>query len=104
MEGVLAGKRRAALMGIGLSAALLITLVVSVSLGDMRIPPLRVARIILTRILNDSRALASFPRNELAVVLEIRLPRVLSGLFVGAGLAAAGAIFQSLLGSPLADP
>ncbi|MCB1866816.1 MAG: iron ABC transporter permease [Chromatiales bacterium] len=39
-----------------------------------------------------------------AVVLELRLPRVLLALVVGAGLAAAGAAFQQLFRNPLASP
>ena len=39
-----------------------------------------------------------------AVLLDVRLPRVLVGLLVGAALAASGATLQSLFKSPLADP
>lgn len=39
-----------------------------------------------------------------AVVLHIRLPRVLLGLMVGAALATAGTVYQGLLRNPLADP
>lgn len=38
------------------------------------------------------------------IILEIRLPRVLLAVFVGASLAVAGAAFQGLLRNPLADP
>jgi iron complex transport system permease protein len=38
------------------------------------------------------------------IVLELRLPRVLTAAVVGAGLAVAGATFQGLLRNPLADP
>jgi iron complex transport system permease protein len=38
------------------------------------------------------------------VVLEVRLPRVLLGLLVGAALALAGAILQALLRNDLAEP
>lgn len=38
---------------------------------------------------------------EEAIVLKIRLPRVLLAMFVGAGLAVAGAAFQGLFGNPL---
>ncbi len=38
------------------------------------------------------------------IVMEIRLPRVLLALFVGASLALAGSAFQGLLKNPLADP
>lgn len=39
-----------------------------------------------------------------AIVWEIRLPRTLLGLVVGAGLAIAGAAVQTLVRNPLADP
>lgn len=39
-----------------------------------------------------------------SVLFNVRLPRVLLALFVGAGLAVAGASFQSLFSNPLATP
>jgi iron complex transport system permease protein len=41
---------------------------------------------------------------EQLVLLDIRLPRTLIGMFVGASLALAGAIMQGLFRNPLADP
>ncbi|MEL6196946.1 MAG: iron ABC transporter permease [Pseudomonadota bacterium] len=41
---------------------------------------------------------------ENAIVWEIRLPRVLLGIAVGASLAVAGAALQGVLRNPLADP
>ena len=38
------------------------------------------------------------------IVLELRLPRVLTAMLVGGGLAMAGDVFQALLRNPLADP
>lgn len=38
------------------------------------------------------------------IVLKIRLPRVLLGIVIGAGLSVSGILFQSLLRNPLADP
>src|SRR5690606_35693506 len=38
------------------------------------------------------------------VLLEVRLPRVVLGAFVGASLAVAGAMMQGLFRNPLADP
>lgn len=37
------------------------------------------------------------------ILLDLRLPRILSAFFVGGGLALAGAIFQGLFRNPLAD-
>jgi len=41
---------------------------------------------------------------ERAIVLYLRLPRVLLAGFVGAALAISGGVFQALLRNPLADP
>ena len=39
-----------------------------------------------------------------AIILELRVPRVLCGAMVGAALAISGAVLQALLRNPLADP
>jgi iron complex transport system permease protein len=46
----------------------------------------------------------SFDATQAAVLLTIRLPRALTAVLVGAGLAAAGAAMQGLFRNPLADP
>ncbi|MFZ5947639.1 MAG: FecCD family ABC transporter permease [Stygiobacter sp.] len=38
------------------------------------------------------------------IIYEIRIPRVLFAIFVGGGLSISGAVFQSLLLNPLAEP
>ncbi|OFI06681.1 hemin transport system permease protein HmuU [Clostridium acetireducens DSM 10703] len=39
----------------------------------------------------------------LNILLNLRLPRIIMAMFVGASLAVSGAVFQSLLNNPLAD-
>lgn len=39
-----------------------------------------------------------------SVVFNLRLPRILLAIFIGAGLGASGAAFQGLFGNPLATP
>ena len=46
----------------------------------------------------------TWPAASETIVWELRLPRVLTGIVVGAGLACAGTVFQALLRNPLADP
>ena len=46
----------------------------------------------------------AFTAQQEAVLLSIRLPRVLMGMVVGAGLAMSGAVLQGLFRNPLADP
>src|SRR5439155_1107562 len=42
--------------------------------------------------------------SEYSLILNIRLPRILLGVLVGASLSVAGTSFQALLRNPLADP
>ena len=55
-----------------------------------------------------ARELAGLPSNltdpEQAILWQIRLPRVVLGLLVGATLALAGASYQGVFRNPLADP
>lgn len=48
--------------------------------------------------------LDAVPKNEELIIWDIRLPRVLLALCVGASLALAGAAFQGILRNPLAEP
>jgi iron complex transport system permease protein len=41
---------------------------------------------------------------EFDIILQIRLPRIVLGVVVGASLAVSGAVFQGILRNPLADP
>ncbi len=41
---------------------------------------------------------------ERTILLDIRLPRILLAILVGAGLSVAGVVFQALLRNPLAEP
>lgn len=47
---------------------------------------------------------ADLPDNTLIILLELRLPRALLALLIGAGLGASGAAMQGYLRNPLADP
>lgn len=79
---------------IGLLALLLITLVLSFVLGARDILVLNVLRALFTDIVNE----------QTLIIKEIRLPRELAALFVGAALAVSGAIMQGMTRNPLADP
>lgn len=46
----------------------------------------------------------AFESHHEAIVLSIRLPRILLGILIGGGLAVAGAAMQGLFRNPLADP
>jgi len=54
-------------------------------------------------LLSGSEAEAISVRDRV-VIYDIRLPRVVTGVLVGAGLAVSGAVLQGLFRNPLADP
>ncbi|MDO5631591.1 MAG: iron ABC transporter permease [Paracoccus sp. (in: a-proteobacteria)] len=55
-------------------------------------------------VLGDWLAGRDIAQADRIIVLDIRLPRLLTGLLVGASLAVAGAVMQGLFRNPLADP
>ncbi len=93
--------RPAALVALGL-VALAGIVVVGVAAGSVAVAPGDTIGILLHALgLPVERTWT--PAAE-TIVLELRLPRVLTAVVVGAGLAVAGATFQGLLRNPLADP
>ncbi|WP_030154047.1 FecCD family ABC transporter permease [Streptomyces sp. NRRL S-244] len=80
-----------------LAAALLASAVAGLALGPVRIAPGRVLDIVLGGPEQRSGAFAS-------IVWDVRMPRVLLGAVVGAGLAVAGTVLQALVRNQLADP
>ena len=83
--------------------ALIVLAVAGVGLGSVRIAPLDTIGVILSRGFGIHVGLSWSPATE-TIVWELRLPRVLTAVVIGAGLAVAGATFQGLLRNPLADP
>lgn len=86
----------------GLGLLLAGALMLSLGLGAVAIPPGRVVAVLLHGG-GEGLPQAGFARDAL-VILNIRLPRTLLGLLVGAGLAVSGALMQGLFRNPLADP
>jgi iron complex transport system permease protein len=89
------------MMGV-LAAILMGTVVSATGLGYIHIEASEVVAILLAR-LTDSLPLDLDP-THLTVIMDVRLPRVLTAALVGGALAMAGAIFQAILLNPLADP
>lgn len=85
---------------IGLLAALIVVSLAALCIGAVQIPP---ARVFATLGLPVS-AVPAISDFEISAVLDLRLPRVLLALLIGATLALSGAATQGLLRNPLADP
>ncbi|QLE86677.1 MULTISPECIES: FecCD family ABC transporter permease [Shewanella] len=86
----------------GLLSALVITSLMSVSIGPLQISP----TVSLQAVVNWATQLevGSVAPHEQLVINNVRLPRTLLALAVGAVLAQCGAVMQGLFRNPLADP
>ena len=95
-------RRRAGLTFTFLAVALCVVMVLSAGLGQYNIPIDQV-------VASVGRRLGLAPENpamQLAdsTLWNIRFPRVLLGVLVGAALGTSGAVMQSVFGNPLAEP
>ncbi|MDY0088545.1 MAG: iron ABC transporter permease [Coriobacteriia bacterium] len=81
-----------------LLAALLLSMVLAVALGAVSVGAGEILRAAGRAITGEPRAPGD------AVIVDIRLPRVVLAALVGACLAAAGVLYQALFRNPLADP
>lgn len=82
-------------------ASLLILVLVSFAFGKYAVAPLDIGRAIWASVTGSPSGLA--PSAE-TVIWQIRLPRVLAALLIGAALSAAGATYQGLFRNPLVSP
>jgi iron complex transport system permease protein len=85
---------RSALVGAALLAACAVVAVVALGTGDYPVSPGGVMRTLFG---------GGTPATEY-IVVDLRLPRVLTALAVGAAFGVSGAIFQSLTRNPLGSP
>ncbi|MDZ7802170.1 MAG: iron ABC transporter permease [Trueperaceae bacterium] len=84
----------------GLASPLLLALI-ALSMGLYQVSPWDVARS-LASLLHPEVA-ADVPEIARRLVLDVRLPRVLAALLIGAGLAVTGVVFQGIFTNPLVD-
>jgi len=96
------GGRPLILLAIGL-VALVVALIAGVAAGSVAVPPGQTIAILGHHLLGLDLPVTWTPAQE-TIVFDLRLPRVLTAMTVGVGLAVAGAAFQGLLRNPLADP
>jgi iron complex transport system permease protein len=80
---------------------LILVSILSLMSGQMHIKPGMVVRILASRVLPLQ---ADWPATLDSVVVDVRLPRLLAGLLIGAGLSISGASFQGLFRNPLVSP
>jgi iron complex transport system permease protein len=79
----------------------LAALCASLFIGRYFVAPADVARMLLGHLLGGD---ATWPAAAATIVLQIRLPRALLALIVGAGLSVSGAAYQGMFRNPLVSP
>lgn len=89
-----------------LFAALIFSVIYTISIGSADIPVSSVFGIIKDHLLQNGRELEAgvWEVRFFQIVWNIRLPRVLFAVLCGAGLAICGAAMQALVLNPIADP
>ncbi len=82
----------------------IIVLVISLSslmIGKIYIEPLTILKVIVS---NFFPVVKDWSPTIESVIMNVRIPRLLAGLLVGAGLSVSGASFQGLFRNPLVSP
>jgi cobalamin transport system permease protein len=84
-----------------LSAILFAVVILALKLGAVQVSLYGLTHDLVQVLLGHSNNISS---DYVLIVLNIRLPRILLAIVVGASLSVAGVSFQALLRNPLADP
>ncbi|MBP5162894.1 MAG: iron ABC transporter permease [Spirochaetales bacterium] len=93
--------RRAGIKVITLGIATILVAVVALGIGRYWISPIWIIKVLIQQLSGLSLGM---DRNAVAVVTHIRLPRILTSLLLGAGLALSGQTFQMIFRNPLVSP
>ncbi|MYR05910.1 iron chelate uptake ABC transporter family permease subunit [Gordonia sp. SID5947] len=78
-------------------------IVVSAGVGKVAVPPIEVLGSLAHHFHLDIGPLPSHPNGE-GALWNVRFPRIVLGLLVGAALGAGGCLLQGVLANPLAEP
>jgi len=83
-------------------AVLVVAVIVGVSVGPTALTPAAIADALIAKL--PWHPAVTVPAVDVAIVWQIRLPRVVLGALVGAMLSGGGAAYQGVFRNPLADP
>ena len=85
----------------GLIAACILVLILGIGIGSVFVPPQGIIEIIFSKI--AQKEIYGIESTFVAIVWNVRLPRVLVAFLAGGSLAVSGAVMQSILKNPLAS-
>ncbi|BBO82503.1 ABC transporter permease [Desulfosarcina ovata subsp. sediminis] len=87
-----------------LAGVLLATICLSAGMGYLRIAWIDVLRVVGGSLTGNPALTRGLDELTRTIVMDVRLPRILTAAVVGGGLALCGVVFQGILLNPLADP
>ena len=91
-----------------LTATLLVlcflSIIISTGMGYISITATDIFRVLAAKISGNPDLQSGIESTIPYVIMDVRLPRILTASLVGAGLAISGVIYQGILLNPLADP
>ncbi len=87
-----------------LGAVTVFAVLCSARMGYVEVSAWEVAQVVLAAVTGDTSLPAGMDEVIPFVVMDVRLPRILTSALVGGGLALSGVIYQAILLNPLADP
>lgn len=102
MTAPLRGGRAQIALGAALAVTLILSAILVLGVGSVPVAAADVVAVVARRMWLDTGADVSVFADR--IVWELRLPRVLAAVAVGAGLAQCGCVLQALTGNDLADP
>lgn len=80
---------------------LILTFFFSVCIGRYAISPLEVVQSLIHYFVPSSAGVDEIKYN---VIMQVRMPRIILSMIIGAGLAASGTAYQCIFGNPLVSP
>lgn len=96
-------KRHALLLGIS-TVVLCVAVALSAVMGYMKVPLDEFLRILASELTGTASLAQGINETSRVIVMDVRLPRIITSAMVGGSLAVSGVIFQGVLLNPLADP
>jgi iron complex transport system permease protein len=88
----------------GLTVVLVVSVVLSLSLGAAHLDPARVALALLSRLPGMAELDPGLSSGQETIIFDLRLPRLVLALVVGAALSVAGVVMQAFFQNPMAAP
>jgi len=81
-----------------------LSIIISTGMGYISITATDIFRVLAAKISGNLDLQSGIESTIPYVIMDVRLPRILTASLVGAGLAISGVIYQGILLNPLADP